>query len=212
MKKFNIYGLVILFSSLAILSGCMTSALHDNDFSKYKDTFSSVLISNDKKTLVAITKKYHYIFSTSQDMGEVLTSSAHKNISADVFTFTLDKGNVMTGNVRLCLSSKASNEDINAVASFGFKQENKFQGYCSVYALKGIRYRAGKTVVGQAYQLNKPYTVDVNVKYSPLKKGIKIAITPITAAIDGTLLIAGSPLIAFYIFAFYNTDSNAWAH
>lgn len=197
---------------ISLMTSCVTEALHEKQFGNYTDTFSSVLISTDHKTLAVLSSRYHYVFNANQGLAFMLTSSAHKNITAQIYDFTLTKENAISGRVELCLPATASTEDITSVTANGFKKYSEHSPqYCKAYTLDGVRYKAGKTMVSQSYQLNQTYTVNVKVKDSDLARGVKIALTPITIAADGVVAIAAVPFIVGYMIALANSPG-AFAH
>jgi hypothetical protein len=208
----KIHWAAIGFACIGLMTGCVTDALYDKQFSNYTDTFSSVLISTDHKTLAVLSSRYHYVFNASQGLALMLTSSTHKNITAQIYDFTLTKENAISGRVELCLPATASAADITSVTANGFTKYNEHSPqYCKAYALEGVRYKAGKTMVSQTYQLNQSYTVNVKAEDSHLARGVKIALTPITIAADGVVAIAAVPFIAVYVIALANSPG-AFAH
>lgn len=197
---------------IGLMTGCVTEALHDQKFSNYTDTFSSVLISTDHTTLAVLSSRYHYVFNANQGLALLLTSKAHKNIRAQIYDFTLTRDNAVSGRVDLCLDATASAADITTVITNGFTNDNgRSSQYCKRYTLAGVRYKAGKAMVSEAYQLNQTYSVNVNADDSRLVQGVKLALTPITIAADGVVAIAAVPFIAVYIIALANSPG-AFAH
>lgn len=190
-----------------LTGACVTGALHDKEFSNYKDTFSSVLISSDAKNLAVITAKYHYVFGAKPQIAGALQGAAHKYITAEIYDFTLGKANSLSGHIRLCIPTTAPSADIQAMLALGFSASAPGKDYCYFTQLTGTRYRAGNVAIGQAYSLNKSYDVNIKVTNNAWEKGLKIAATPITATLDGALIIAGSPLLAIYLVILANSEA-----
>jgi hypothetical protein len=209
-KKYKWFALGLMGAGL--MTSCATESLYEKEFLNYTDTFSSVLISTDQNTLAVLSSRYHYVFKTSQKLVAVLTSSAHKNISAHIREFTLGKANAISGEVELCLPASANADDIKSLTAKGFRKYSETSDkYCEEFNLDGVRYAAGKVMVSQVYQLNQTYDVNVRVKENVWEKGVKIALTPITVAADGVVVIAAVPFIAFYMIALANSPG-AFAH
>jgi hypothetical protein len=192
------------------VSGCITEKLYDTEFSSYTDSFSSVLVSADKKTLVVITDKYHYIFPAPSSLVGILHTPEQEKINATIYSFRLNTDHVLEGNIELCLPDDSSKPAIDKVTQLGFHHTGKYRGYCAATTLKGARYRSGDIPVSDSYKLKKSYQVEVHVDANALERGTKIALTPITAAADGTLIVAGSPLLAIYLLTLMNSET--WAH
>lgn len=199
--------IAVFLSSALLLSGCITGKLHDQPTKRYSDTFSSVLISADEKTLVVITPQYHYIFPAPSQLVGVLKSPVHKAITAKMDSFVLSSGNRIAGNIELCLPIASDGVAIEAAKKIGFKAAGEHSGYCSSARLKGKRYSAGELAVNDTYKLNQTYSVYVKVEPGVLETGTKLALTPVTLALDGTLIIAGSPLLLAYIVLLLNAEA-----
>lgn len=200
-------SLAIFLSSALLLSGCLTGKLHHQPTKGYSDTFSSVLISANEKTLVVITPQYHYIFPAPAPLVGMLKSPVHKAVTAKMNSFVLSSGNRISGDIELCLANASESVAIEAVKKIGFKKVGEHSGYCSSTRLKGERYSAGELAVSDNYKLNQAYSVYVQVEPGALTKGAKLALTPVTLALDGTLIIAGSPLLLAYIIVLLNSEA-----
>ncbi len=180
----------------------------------YKEEVSSVLISEDRKKIVFIGKNYHYIFDAPPIVVKTLTANFHKNVSALLGNFYVDKAGIVKGELTLSLSINAPEQDKLSALEMGYtKRIIPNAGYCCEYEvnLTGDCYDSNgiqPTLISQ--KLNKTYVVNVYVitEQSFSEKVAKASLTPITVAIDGVLLIGALPLMIPLMIMFSNCFDN----
>ncbi|MFI3218923.1 MAG: hypothetical protein QX189_07360 [Methylococcales bacterium] len=187
----------------ALLTGCevgrVTKSLFKDVSHSYAEAVSSVLISEDRKTIVFIGKNYHYIFDAPSILVKTLTANFHKNVSALHGGFHVDNEGIVKGGLTLSLNIKAPEQDKLSALEMGYtKRIVPNVGYFCEYEvnLTGVRYKSNgiePTLVSQ--KLNKTYVFNVIAEQSSGEKAAKASLTPITVAIDGVLLIAKIPLM-----------------
>ncbi|MDM8567692.1 hypothetical protein QUF74_18855 [Candidatus Halobeggiatoa sp. HSG11] len=189
---------IVSVSTVATLSGCVTRSMHAGKRSYYDEKVSSILITEDKSTIVAISDRYHYVLASSAHLISILNSPIHKNIEARFTTFGVDDDNSLRG--RIDLSAKLQRpEDIEEAVRLGF--HNNSRGIKQQIVITGTRYSANNFKNTKTVPLNKEYTIVVSEPEGFAKKAVKIAATPLTVAVDGVLygalLIFGVPLLVF---------------
>ena len=182
---------------VVLLSGCVTSKLYEPK--KYYEKISTVLITEDRKKIAVITKDYHYIFDSNDVLVNILQSSIHGNITGRIKRFEVDADGVTTGGFYLELKKDATREEKAEVLELGFKQA-RYGRFLYEGRLKGMRYSANINLSQlEAYQLNRNYRVYVKEEQNFGEKAMKTALTPITLAADGVLVIASIPLLAGFM-------------
>jgi hypothetical protein len=78
---------------LTSLLAVWVDALAD-DASKYTEHISSVLISQDEKKLVVVTRNFHYIFLAQPTLVKTLKSSFHPYVSGRFSDFRVSSNGV----------------------------------------------------------------------------------------------------------------------
>jgi hypothetical protein len=178
------------------MTGCFTLGLHERikyDAS-YAEEVTSVLMTEDGKKLVFIGDKYHYIFDAPVGLLYSLSSSFRKSLFASFKEFRVDINDRITGNVTISLDESASQEDKDAAIESGFDQRPASP--VLEFSLQGKRYYAGGVATDRVgYKLNYNYKVGVLEERSSLEKAALTAMTPITVAADGVLILVGVPLV-----------------
>jgi hypothetical protein len=179
------------------VSGCITSDLQDSirkgDYRAYTESIDSVLISADGKTLVFLGQKYHYIFDAPDTFSALLDSPLHERMRAQVGLFSVDEAGVVRGGFDIELKDVSPGEETRQAIELGFHSKTMARRI----SLKGRRYSADGFDLSKVNQrmLLKTYQVSVREK-NPLngKKALYV-LTPITVALDGTLMILSIPLL-----------------
>jgi len=179
---------------ISALSGCITSKMHEDGH--YYETVSAILITDDKTKIAVLGEKYHYIFDAPPLLIHALSADFGKNLSAVFDAFTLGNGNSISGNFHLYLSS-ANAQTTAQAAALGFKITNNTTLDIKI---DGERFVADKPLpMNQAYKLNRAYSVKIVEPDSAVTKAAKIAVTPITAAADGVLILGAVILSPIWI-------------
>lgn len=180
----------ISFLLCLFLVGCMTQTMHKNKCSYYKEIVSSVLIAEDNSSLVAIGEKYHYVLKNVENISSIIKSPLHKKLKLKFIDANVNRDNTITGYFRIVIIDPNKNEYSEAV-KYGFIKDNNYMFLN--FKLNGTRYLAGNMVLKDRYLLNDQYSISVSEPEGGMKKALKIAATPITAAIDGALFLAYVP-------------------
>lgn len=181
---------MMAMSSLA-MTGCVTNRLLDSG-GYYTEEISSLFISKDGKTLVAVTQNYHYIFEAPKVVVNTLQKSFHQYVSANFSDFHVDENEVTKGRLTLTISDAPEAEIASATSSGYKKYTNAISANCD---LIGKRYKANGAISAEKYVLNHPYKIFVTAPDSTSEKAAKLLLSPITIAVDGVLILFGVPLM-----------------
>jgi hypothetical protein len=187
-KYFKVLALILCFP----LTGCMTTKMYDNDRTTYKEKISSVLITRDNLTLVVMGDKYHYIMKDLGNLGSIIKNHSHKKMEAEFSKFHVESNNKIVGSLKISIKSPTYAEYSEAL-KLGFVKST--DGLILNRELSGTRYLAGNIVPAKKYLLNKQYSIIVSEPEGSARKALKIAATPITVAVDGTVCLAGVSLV-----------------
>ncbi|MGO4282430.1 hypothetical protein SAMN05216321_12040 [Cupriavidus sp. OV038] len=196
--------LAALAVSTVATSGCVTRKLFKEidkpRFRDYQETASQILISQDKKSLVVLGKRYHYVMAAPKGLVEVIQSALHPRVRAVFSTFTVDlDGNVM-GRLTLKAADAFTAEEVALAVALGFPK-NCGTERCGAaqYTIKGKRYAAGDTKYPDpATPLNQSYTIPVREELGAGARNALVLLTPVAVAADGVLVLVAIPLVAAF--------------
>jgi len=185
----------ILYLCLAtLLCGCVTEWLWKGsiEHATYKERVSSVLISQDGKTLAVIGKDHHYLFEAPPIITSTLTSDYQKFTTATFGTFSVavvwDGSEAIMGSYSLQIDPSATAEVRKSAKGVGFAEDAegglKVQG-----VLHGIRYGAGNvSIESRAHRLTREYYVEVSAP-SKADPTAKVLLTPLAVLADGVIVM-----------------------
>ncbi|PCE21540.1 5-formyltetrahydrofolate cyclo-ligase [Burkholderia ubonensis] len=158
--------------------------------SKYEETLSAFLITQDGKKLVVLGKKYHYIFDMPPQLRAVMTASYRQKLNTEFIDFEA-QGDKISGRYRIDLSREDAQPDSDARAralADGFKDE----GYRLTErgTISGMRYLPSSLDGAELPQaFNSEYHVDVTEKPTAVGAAVKLALSPVAVAADGGLAV-----------------------
>jgi len=196
MKNIQI---IPLFLSVLMLSSCVTKDMWKE--SSYNETIKSFLMTDSGEKLVVISKNYHYIFTLSNDLKHILLSSKRELLKPSFYHFRVDNNDNISGKYILNYFNKSKNQ-AKEFQSLGFKNKKLQNKESSLYTfqgkLQGKRYLANK-VISSSQTFNKDYHVRIKEETSIISKIGKTLATPVTAAVDGVLIIGGAVLVSIFV-------------
>lgn len=172
------------------LGGCVTFKLIEPE--KYDEQVSSLLISQDGKRIIIMTKQYHYIFDAPSTVVASVKSDYRAAITASFSDFDVNADREISGRVSLYIA-KPNQETLQAAIKDGYTKTE--YGLIFDSRLKGLRYPAGDVFPAQSYQLNKSYVISVTAEKSKAQKARNLLISPVTIAVDGVILLFGIPVV-----------------
>ena len=185
-------GLSLLAATGLMTSGCATRSLWQPPNGETENV-SSVWISADNKALVFVGDTYHYIFDAPTPIAWALRTPHQRWVKASLDAFKADRNGVMTGNYRLFLDTQAGEDSRRDALAAGF--ERRDNSVLAEGALKGRRYLAGDIKLPHTQRaLNQTYRVHIDVEPSLADQARKVALTPLTVLVDGTVVLATIPL------------------
>jgi hypothetical protein len=186
-----------VWSTVALHTGCATHALHKDH--QYNEKVSSVLMSSDGKKIVVLSNNFHYIFDAPADLVKLLNSPLKKNVSANFGGFHVDGNNNINGQLNIVTDKNSSEDDKKEAIAIGFKPRPGDEPILGLN-LRGNRYSADKFPnYADSHKLNREYSVFIVAKQSNMEKLAKAPLTPITVAIDGTLILSAIVLAPLLI-------------
>jgi hypothetical protein len=169
-----------------------------NAETRYVEDVRSILMSADKKTLVVLGSKHHYVFEVPRSLLAALSPDLYPSIEGASFsTFKVDADNVTKGGVRLMLKHDAPAAQRAQASSIGF------QGTASPVLsldMRGTRYAAPVDFDSKLAQpLKRAYAIDVIEVPGRTKAVLKAAMTPVTMAADGAIVIGAVVLSPIWL-------------
>ncbi len=193
---------VVCFSMLA--SCAFTPMLYYKD-KPYLEEISSILVSADRKNIIVVSHKYHYIFDAPSIIIDTLDSTHASKVTVQFSKFHVDIENTVVGSVTLDLTNATESDIISAIDS-GFRVE-RWLVAPTLVDLKGVRYAANENIADtQSYKLTEKHVIQVVESLSPIGKTIRTALTPIALAADGVLVMGGVVLLP----VFFTVVAIAW--
>ena len=205
MKRRTFLALPAVAAS-GLLAGCsdfgpVTKAWMED--SKYDETLSTFLITADRKQLVVLGNKYHYIFEMPPGLATVLNAPYRPKIDTAFDDFEAHSDTI-TGQytMRLDDSDAPTGSDVRERAlADGFKKDGAYLALEG--KISGKRYLPNDVTPSSVPQaFNHPYHVKVTEKLGAVGKGAKLALSPITMAADGALGLLGFALFPIALTTF----------
>lgn len=188
--------IILVLFAIPLISGCFTYTRGLFKDTKYKESISSILITQDRKNLVVISEKYHYVFDMPYSLPEILNASFRTKITATFDAFRVDKNGKTSGRFYLRFKSASDLEHKEAV-QLGMHEFCCNSGdFFLRSSIAGQRYDSGGLLpVTNEQKLNNTYQVYVYERQSNASVASKMLLTPVTLIADGVLAIAAIPLV-----------------
>lgn len=202
----------LLGATALTLSGCVTSSLIDGierrESQPYQEKISHFLVTPDCTKVVILGEKFHYVLTATSLLANVLTSPWHRRVSASFNYFSVTREGVVRGRYRLSLDAAATDEEKTAARAAGFKVSSSGEIYSEAY-ISGQRYAAGGfKIPADVQKLNQEYVIQVSEEQARGAKVLGYALTPVTVAADGVLMLLAIPLIPVAYLALRNARWN----
>ncbi len=197
-KLLFVGGMAAIPMSMGCFSAALVVGATSSTTEYYGETFSSVLLSADGKTLAVIGEKYHYLFSAPQELKAVLREEFGQFVQPAFIGFNINTNQEITGYLRLTIAPDTPTEARAAAQAAGFKIQGKGT-VATELKLEGKRYASGGIkATDSRQQLRKPYQLQIGEPKGPGIKMAALALTPITIAIDGILILVVLPLALLF--------------
>ena len=183
----------VFFSTLS-LTGCATADLWRKQNSY--DNISSFYVSSDLKKLIIVGDEYHYLFDAPESLTQSLTSPIHDLLKAEIPSVHLRDNGEVYADYKLFLDKEDGKKFIEKAKQLNYKDNNKgslvLQG-----SLEGKRYTPTEQFKSANIQsLNRTYQIELIRDYNAGELAGNLALSPITIANDGVLLLFLTPVIA----------------
>lgn len=199
MRQFVMMIIVAL-----LLSGCMTAMLWEDSpnsgiqTTTYSDTIESFMVTHDGSKMVFASQKYHYILESDPALVFLLS---HKDELAVRYAFPQGSYGVYNGAVNAMFSATLNLVDIDPqlIHICNERHYGNFQGSQLLFSfnLHGTRYQSDPKINAQMTHLHTPITLEFRESTGPseaqknVKTLTKVALTPLTLAADGAIIILG---------------------
>lgn len=198
--------IAILLYSLSV-TGCITAkVLNEDQLGGYEDHFHQVYTAADGTTLLVLGEKYDYLLTLSKDLKQGLDAAKGHDVRIYVNSFDLFPDNSLKGSVELSIFPR-NNDDFDWAKTQGYKKTGKI--LARKFNVSATRVTRNSTLKAPATELKSQYSIRIKNKPSRLIHAAKLAVSPITLAADGTLLVLGSPFFLAEFIILANTD---WSH
>lgn len=193
MKIIPLLTRTLLLLVILVLSGCLTATL-DREFKYTKERISGFYISSDEQTLAVIGDNYHYLFPLQASIKQVLNWDERAKVKANFSQFILLRNSKVAGTYTLRVNKNDIDEpNQTSLKAIGFTDENAdlvLNG-----KMEGIYYSSNNVVKAQSFSHYHEITL---AQESRVPLPVKIALTPITVAADGVLLLGGAQFMALF--------------
>ncbi|MDF2447238.1 MAG: hypothetical protein K0S46_2474 [Moraxellaceae bacterium] len=173
---------------------------------EYWEHFSSVMITEDRKKIVVFTKDFHYIVDCPAKISSILHSSFKEYYWAKFTEFHVSSLGSVKGTVWFGLLHDAPPEAIEEAVKLGLIKKGDDGAFTEVeLALEGTRYKANgisaPTPAQDVKALNRTYAIRISADRSAKELARNTLLTPITVAVDGSLVLVGASVGASMVVA-----------
>lgn len=186
-------------AAAAGLTACMTEQLYRTENRNYAEKVSSVLVTPDGRTLVALGQRYHYIFEAPPVLVGSLRAPVHAHVRGSLRGFSVgDDGGSISGNYELSVAPDVPAPVREAALAMGYKADANSVLTASG-RLSGKRYDAtGFDAAAAKVPLNQTYELVIHEQVPAVGTVGRVALTPLAIAADGAILIGPVALLAVF--------------
>ena len=200
---FNFRQVLVVLLCLAQV-GCATQALHRQTTTEGSEEIKSFLITQDGQKLIIAGEEHHFIFPLEQPLKSLLTWQGRAKLTPSFDDFNIEEGQKIHGYYTLQAKiAQLTDSEQTFLRQHSFKPNNTGDQLEYSSSIDGTRYLAGHVKVPQTAYFQHPYTIKITEPEGPEAKIGKIALTPITLAVDGVTAVLGGvvlmPLLASWI-------------
>ncbi len=189
---------IALVFFLILITSCSSDGKNDIGLMGYRETFIGYFVGKYTNDAVFIGKKYHYVFEDDAGQISEFTKSEWKSkLNISNINLMVNKDNRVYGEVELEFIKTVNQlpaSDINFAIAKGFSKNNNRLN--KTLSLKGIRYKPAKEFsINDDNKFSTKYEFLIHYDFSNPNNMSKTALTPITQAADGILMLAKDVLI-----------------
>ncbi len=197
MQRLSVFSLIVWLC--LSLSGCVTNAMFEQKNMHTTEKIKSFLITPDRNTLVVAGEEHHFIFPLAEPLRSLLLWPGRAKLKPTFHAFSVDEKQRIEGSFTLYANaSQLTANEKQFLLKQGFTAPNNPAGDYSYWvpSLKGTRYLAGDVKVPQTAYFGQPYTLEIEEPEGAVNTLAKIAVTPLTLAVDGVNVILGGVVLA----------------
>lgn len=188
--------------------GCATQALYNQTTSTRSEEIKSFLITQDGQNLIIVSEEHHFIFTLEEPLKSLLTWQGRAKLEPSFGEFTLEEGQKISGSYTLQAKlTQLTSSEQTFLRQHDFKLNNTSDQLEYYARIEGKRYLAGYVKVSQTAYFKHPYTIQITAPEDAGMKLGKIALTPITLAVDGVTAILGGVVLMPVFAGWILTDS-----
>jgi len=199
-----IFKVIALLQIFCFLVACTQTTTGVWEKPEYRESINQFLATEDGEKLVFVGKKYHYIFSDTSSLFDILTwQNRRLLIGRFDKSFRVDSSNNIEGSYTIdCLCENADVNQIRWLKTKGFVEYNKHQEsngevtYRKEGYIRGVRYLSRDIEFNNTTNLNNEYDIFVETEHTTPGVIGRIALTPIAIAEDGAATIGLVALVA----------------
>lgn len=202
--------MLVMLLCLAQL-GCATYALHSQTTSTGSEKINSFLITQDAQTLIIAGEEHHFIFPLGQPLKTLLTWQSRAKLEPSFGDFRVDAGQRISGSYTLQANlAQLTASEQAFLRQQGFKPNSTGDQLEYSATINGTRYLAGDVKVPQTAYFRQPYTLQVTEPEGAGAKLGKVALTPVTLAVDGVSAVLGGVVLMPFYAGWVLNDSGSW--
>jgi hypothetical protein len=165
----KLFVAVLILGSILATSGCGSIS---QTFGQYEEVISHLLITQDKKVIIAVGNRHHYIFEAPPVIIKILNTPDLKDIYSELVNFEVDADGHFTGTYKLFLNSRYNlnkpywDKAVRKAKALGFTPTGYMKlGFAG--KISGVRYDAGDVKIPEnVVKVKRFYTVLVRKKDS----------------------------------------------
>jgi hypothetical protein len=174
---------------------CATQALYRDSSVNGTEKIRSFLVTEDRHTLVIAGESHHFIFPLGEPLRSVLMWNGRDKLEPTFRNFIVDNNQTITGEYTLRADlARLSAQDQQFLRQKGFQVSGNGLEYSS--SIRGTRYLASHVKLPQTAYFPHPYMINIQQPESDFDKAAKIAVTPVTLAVDGVGVLLGGLLLS----------------
>ncbi len=210
MKR-SLFAVINIFVILLLLTSCVTTKLWKK-YAYFEET-PQILITKNDNIIAIIGKEYHYFLSSDNVLKSILEWEDKNILNINFYKVNVAKDNTLMASYNISVEvDKISATQRKWLESKGFllslpdqavplpspkkKAEAQYLYYKS--KIKGQRYLAtNNKLIHQQFpiQFSKNPKIQIREDFSNSEKTYRLMFSPITVAVDGTLIVG---LVALY--------------
>lgn len=190
----------LLFLFLISLTSCFQITYKLWHFRNYVEDFQHFFVSNDKKFVVFVSDKFHYVFDNySGDFEDILALEYNKFLFIDAGEshIEIDKNNFIKGQIVFDIFNEKLNQNLEFfLRKLGFYKTP--DGMTRAFDLRGRRYISHDKFIESLPSFDQKYPIEIHFNLNLGEDLMASILTPLTITTDGAVMIGEVILNPFY--------------